>query len=278
MITRLLPAALALVLAGCASAPVYEYRATASPLLYEFSGNSDNQIETPGGMQTSGGETEATVVVSIEAAADSGTVFSAKFDAFRAAATGGAGGGELSVEDVEGATFRALLRRSGAVDILDAPDIAAEGISTDDLAGVVIGLLMPLPPGGSDPPDSWPHTVESPVGSGLEGLTKYTGVARLAGDTTWNGVSAQVIVSEGKWVLSAAGTPPGSPTEIELVMEGTTRTTYLWDSKRGVMLGAEAVSSGKGNVNAMGFEMPISNTGSSTITLQTAGSGSDDGE
>lgn len=271
---RLLATAFSIVLAACASSPIYEYLPTESPLRYEFTGSVSNEIETPGGTQTSGGESEAVIAVSIGARTDSGTAFSVVFESFHASASSDAGSGELKVEGVEGETFRAVLRGAGAVDILEAPEIEAEGIGTDDLAGIVIGLLMPLPPGGTITSESWPHKIEAPVGSGLEGSSVYDGAARLTGDTTWSGIPAQVIVSEGKWVLTAAGTPPGSPTEIELEMEGSSFTTYFWDPKRGVMLAAEAASKGSGTVSAMGFEMPITNTASSTIALQVPGSAS----
>lgn len=265
---RLLVAAFTMVITACASSPVYyEYRPTESPLRYDFTASVANEIETPGGMQTSGGESEAIVAVSIGVRTDSGTVFSVIFDSFSVAGSD-ADAGDLGVEAMEGATFLAALRPTGAVDILEAPEFELEGVTADDLAGIVISLIMPLPPGGTVTSESWPHRVESPVGAGLEGLSTYDGVARLAGDTTWNGIPAQKIVSEGNWVLTAAGTPPGSPTEIELQMEGTSSTTYFWDPARGVMLGAEAAAKGSGNVMAMGFEMPISNTASSTIALQ----------
>jgi hypothetical protein len=269
---RLLAVAFTTALTACASSPVYyEYQPTESPLRYDFTASVSNEVETPGGMQTSGGESEAIVAVSIGARTDSGTVFSVIFDSFRTATSSDAGSGELHTEDVEGATFVAALRATGAVDILEAPEIELEAVSTDDLAGIVISLLLPLPPGGTETEESWPHKVEAPVGSGLEGSSTYDGIARLAGDTTWNGIPAQKIVSEGTWVLTAVGTPPGSPTEIELQMEGTSVTTYFWDPARGVMLGAEAASSGSGTVMAMGFEMPISITASSTIALQMPG-------
>jgi len=273
----LLTAILTMSLAACASsgAPIYEYRPTESPLRYELTAHISNEIETPGGTQTSGGESDATFTASIGERTDSGTVFSVTFESFRAAASGDLGSGEVDGGAVEGTKFVAVLKDGGVVDIIEAPEIDLEGISADDLAGVVIGLLMPLPPGGADTSESWPHIVEAPVGSGLDGSSAYTGTARMAGDTTWNGVPAEVIVSEGKWVLTGAGTPPGSPAPIELTMEGTSSTTYYWDSARGVMLSAEASSQGSGSVATMGFEMPITNTASSTTTLQMPGAAAD---
>lgn len=265
----LLTAALTAVLTACASSPAYyEYQPTDSPLRYVFTASVSNEIETPGGMQRSGGESDAMVTVSVGARTDSSTAFSVTFESFQTAAGGNAVSGEPDVEDVAGATFVVALGATGSVDILEAPVIEAEGVSTDDLAGIVISLMMPLPPGGTVTSESWPHKVESPVGSGLEGSSRYDGTARLAGDTTWNGIPSQKIVSEGNWVLTAVGIPPGSPTEIELQMEGTSSTTYFWDPARGVMLGAEAAVKGSGTVAAVGFQMPISNTASSTITLE----------
>jgi hypothetical protein len=265
---RLLGAAFTMALAGCASSPVYTYKPTDAPLRYEFKGSVSNEIETPGGVQTSGGETEATAAISIAASSDSGTVLSLTFDSFRTSAAGGPGSGESGAESAEDAAFRVAWRPTGAVDILKAPDTDLEGASSDDLAGIAVNFVTPLPPGGSVTSEGWPHRVDAPVGSGLKGSAKYDGVARLAGDTTWNGTPVQKIVSEGNWVLTATGTPTGSPTEIALEMDGTSSTTYFWDPARGLMLAAEATSKGRGEVTAMGFQMPISNVASSTIALR----------
>ena len=259
---RLPAAAIALTLAACAgSAAVYEYLPTERALRYEFSGSVASEIATPGGAQAIESEPEATVVVSMGARGGAGTEFSATFESFRASPAGPG-------LDMTGVTFSGVVAADGTVEITVTPEIALEGLTSDDLSNIVTSLFAPLPPGGTATSESWPHKVEGPVGAGMQGSTSYEGVARFTGDTIWNGIPAQIIFSEGKWTMTGKGQPAGAPAEIDMALTGTSSTVYVWDPARGVLLGAESVSEGDGTVEAMGFEMPMTNAGATTITLK----------
>jgi hypothetical protein len=160
-----------------------------------------------------------------------------------------------------------VLAGNGEVEVTSAPEITAQGVTTDDMIELVTGVAFPLPPGGDSSAQSWPHHLTTPVASGMEGKVVYDGTASFAGDTTWNGIPARVIVSEGSWKLTGTGMPEGAPAEVELVLEGTSTTSYLWDPARGVLLAMDATSEGDGDVSTMGFTMPMVTTSVGTAEL-----------
>jgi hypothetical protein len=90
-----------------------------------------------------------------------------------------------------------------------------------------------------------------------EGETSYTGSARFAGDTTWNGIAARVIVSKETIRADGNGFPEGAPGEVELSVDGTASATYLWDPGSGMLLAMKAESRSEGRVFTLGFDLPI---------------------
>jgi hypothetical protein len=99
--------------------------------------------------------------------------------------------------------------------------------------------------------------------------TSYDGTASFAGDTTWNGVAARVILSEGTTTTTGRGTPEGAPGEIEFTMSGKTVIRYIWDPRGGTMLASNSSTEAEGEIEviAMGMTMPISYRGGSDVRL-----------
>jgi hypothetical protein len=98
----------------------------------------------------------------------------------------------------------------------------------------------------------------------------YDGAASLAGDTTWNGRAARVIVSEGLATVTGQGSPAGAPGEVAFTYTGRLTQRHVWDPRRGLMLAATRRLDAEGEleVRSMGMTMPISYHGTREVTLR----------
>ncbi|MDT8436246.1 MAG: hypothetical protein RRA92_05765 [Gemmatimonadota bacterium] len=258
--------ALALVLvaslAGACSGgsdPAWTLRPTPEPLRYELASEVSNFVETPGGPTGTDITTESEVAVSIGAVTAGGQrPFSVTYASFEATVDAGLGapsrvdGGGFAGLRIAGASGPA-----GALAFDSLPDVSAGSFDAGSLAGVVPDLLPALPPGGDAAAGPWDHGFTMPMGGGVSGEITYSGTARFAGDTTWEGISARRILSEGRVTFEGSGTPAGAPGPIEMKAEGDSRTLYVWDPARGVLLASESESEASGTVRAMGFDMPL---------------------
>ncbi len=263
---------LAVLTGACASsgiAPVYELRPTDDPLTYVLSSEGGNEIETPAGVQSTGYSSEAVVTIEIGEVVEGGRSFSALIESFSVESAGdfGSTSNDLTAE-VAGKSFDGILAPDGDVTFTAAPEFTKGTVSTSDLEHVVSALLFPLPPDGDPTAGPWPHRLNLSLGGALDGTSVYEGTVRMAGDTLWNGIPAAVLVSEGLATLTGSGQPQGAPAEVDMTNELETRTIYVWDPARGVLLAIQAAGSGAGEISTMGFSMPMRMSSEVIVTLQ----------
>jgi hypothetical protein len=262
----------ALAVAGCAGAggPTYEFGPTEAPLRYTFDDHGALLIETPMGEQRQTDSTVATLVFEIGASEAAGRHITTTFEALDFWVGGGGGllhtgGGELL-----GKPFTGTLAGDGTITVTAAPEIPASVEELGDPSELFNDMLPPLPPGGDGSAESWEHKVAETLEGAMTVETSYDGTASFAGDTTWNGVVARVILSEGTTTTKGRGTPEGAPGEIQITMNGKTIIRYVWDPRGGVMLASSSSTEAEGEleVTAMGMTMPISYQGGTDVRLQ----------
>ncbi|UCF20244.1 MAG: hypothetical protein JSU87_02220 [Gemmatimonadota bacterium] len=271
MYRHLCAALAAVTLSGCAGArgPVYEYRPSEAPLRYQINDHSDLLVQTPMGDQHNRDSTIAIVVLDVgQRTADAHEV-SAFFETLDIWAGGDMNQQHLEGGDMLGKAFRGTLSDQGMISVSEAPEMPSELGEATDPAAIFADLLLPLPPSGDESAESWPHKTAMTVETAMTVNNSYDGSARFAGDTTWNGQAARIIVSEGTITSSGRGYPPGAPGEIEFTMSGTATTRYFWDPQRGVMLGSVSSAKAEGDLDlpSMAMTMPISFTGSKEVRL-----------
>jgi hypothetical protein len=233
------------------------YEETDAPLSYRYATKGSQAVETPTGTSGSGFDTEATMILDVGSATPDGRAFSIDFEAFDATLEGQRGSRQVDGASVRGQVFRGMVGAAGSIRMVETPTIQAGAYDQNSLLAMIPDILVPLPPDGDASAGEWPHTWTLPTGGGLEGETSYTGTARFAGDTTWLGVEARIIVSEGSIHADGTGTPEGAPGEVTLSASGSAIATYVWDPARGVLLAMKAESRSEGSVLAMGFDLPI---------------------
>jgi hypothetical protein len=242
---------------GGGRSPVYVYDETDAPLSYRYTTVGSQAVETPNGTSGSGFDTEAVMMLDLESASPDGRAFSIEFETFDATLEGQRGSREVDGASIRGQVFRGVLGPTGSIHMLETPTVQAGAYDQNSLLAMFPDILVPLPPGGDASAGEWPHSWTLPTGGGLEGETSYTGTARIAGDTTWNGIAATVILSKGSVHADGTGTPEGAPGEVTLSASGTASATYVWDPISGVLLAMTAESRSEGSVLAMGFDLPI---------------------
>ncbi len=249
----------AILAASCTGGPppVYTFQPTEAPLSYAFSGEGSQTVETPNGTAGGSYDTDAVMQLAIGEGADGGQAFSVVFESFESVLGSQMGEREVDGSPVVGPVFRGVVGPGGTIRMTEVPPLQAGAYDQNSVVAMFPDLLAPLPPAGEEVDESWPHAYVLPSGGGLEGETRYTGTARLAGDTTWNGIAAKVIVSEGSVHADGRGTPQGSPGEVKLDANGTARATYVWDPVSGVLLAMSGESTSEGTVSTMGLDLPI---------------------
>ena len=272
MIYRMFLAALTcLAAAGCAGAsgPIYEFQPTPGPLHYEIIDRGNLLIETPMGEQRAIDSTKATLRIEIGQKSAGGRQISVAFETLDIWA-----GGDFHTEHIEGGeligrAFTGTLSDQGIIKVTEAPEIPDALQGSADPAAIFADLLLPLPPTGAESADSWSHATTRQSEGTMSTEGSYEGTARFAGDTTWNGQPARIIVSEGNTMTSGRGTPVGAPGEIEMVLRGKAVTRYIWDPSRGVMLAYQATASAEGELEvlSMAVAMPVSYQGAKEVRL-----------
>ena len=242
---------------GGGRAPVYSFQPSETPLRYSINTEGSQTVETPNGPAGGGYDTQAVLLLAFGDEMTSGRSFSAIFETFESTMESQMGKQKVDGSVVTGQVFRGSVDSSGAIEIREKPEVKVGAYDQNSLAAMFPDLLTPLPPGGESVEGSWPHAYVLPSGGGLEGETSYTGTARFAGDTTWNGIAARVIVSEGRVHADGTGTPQGAPAEVELNADGDASAVYVWDPEAGVLLAMKAESQSMGLVTTMGFDLPL---------------------
>lgn len=242
---------------GGGRAPVYSFQPSETPLRYSISTEGSQTVETPNGPAGGGYDTEAVLLLAFGDEMTGGRSFSAIFESFESTLESQMGKQKVDGSVVTGQVFRGSVDSSGAIEIREKPEVKVGAYDQNSLAAMFPDLLTPLPPGGESVEGSWPHAYVLPSGGGLEGETSYTGTARFAGDTIWNGIAARVIVSEGRVHADGTGTPQGAPAEVELNADGDASAVYVWDPEAGVLLAMKAESQSMGLVTTMGFDLPL---------------------
>jgi len=270
MRVKIIPIMTAVFATACASAavtPGFEFQPATGPLRYTMHAVNGQVVETPMGVQEGTATTDITFVMDIGGPTAGGLAVSMVLESLEGKSTeqGSYQGGDLI-----GKPYKGTLRPDGTVEITDGPETPASLSNLFDPREIMSELLPPLPPPDQVGAESWPFRRETTSETSMSITSVTVGTARIAGDTTWNGQAAQVIVTEGEAELTGSGTPPGSPGELELVVTGPVFVRYVWDGARGVMLASSSTAELTGDVTVvgMGMSFPISFTGDAEVTLQ----------
>jgi len=257
---RITIGALGLLGLACASGPtssaMFEYGPAAAPLRYAVTSHRSVKVETPMGDQQSSDTTEATVTISLGEPADVGRHVTASFEAFSSRVGGAMGARSLDGEGLIGEPLSGILRPTGRIDIDTRPTLPEALAETFDPASFFTDLLAPMPPDG-ETGAPWPVRFEVTSATAMHVTGTYDGMARLAGDTAWNGTPAKIILSEGKIEIRGSGTPSGAPAELSMKMAGTSTRRYVWDAARGVLLAGWSVDRATGSIELQGMGLTL---------------------
>jgi len=263
-----LTAGIALGCAGAAPAPVLMFGPTEAPVRYAVNDNTDIIIAPPnGGEFRTHAVNESTIEFAFGETTPEGRRVTATYVAFHSSTEGAGGNSSHTGEAFAGQPFHGLLSADGNLKVVDGPEIPSDILAEFDPAAFLTGMLPPLPPEGRETEAPWPHHLKVTDRTIMAPTSVYDGMARFAGDSTWNGIRARVIVSEGKAEVTGSGTPPGAPGQVDMTLDADVRSVYLWDPARGVLLAARSEFSGGGLMDMSGFTMPITYEGSTEITL-----------
>lgn len=249
------------LLAGCAAAgagPTFEFSPTDVPLRYGVGTTGKLVLEIPGGpTQTNDDKLSATVMMEIGQPGPEGRPVSAVFEALEASSSGDMGSTSQEGGSLIGMRYAGTLTEGGTINFSDPPETPSHLKDIVDPAALLADLLVPLPPDAEAAGASWPVNTTVTSRAGVTMTATYTGAARVAGDTTWNGQSAKVIISEGTLEVHGTGTPAGSPAEIDMTMTGPSTRWYVWDPQRGVMLASRVSGEYSGEIEVIGMGMTI---------------------
>jgi hypothetical protein len=271
MMRQSLLAANILILAGCAGAggPIYEFR-PADVQRYQLSEHGALTVDTPVGQQTATDSTRATIAIEIAGSTEGGREVVVSFDALEFWSGGDFPRQHITGDDLVNQPFRGVLNQAGEIKVTEMPDVP-EALSNAIAPDAVFANVMPpLPPMADASLPSWPHRVTMKMETTMSVELDYDGTASFAGDTTWNGEAARVIVSEGIATASGHGTPAGSPGEIDFNYTGRYVTRYIWDPVRGIMLASRSTTEAEGDLEVVDMQMimPITYQSRSDVTLQ----------
>jgi hypothetical protein len=253
---------------GCASggpSMTFGFQPASGSLRYVVTAEDRNIVETPMGTQETSSTSRMTLVLETGQRTDAGVAMTATFEDLEGSSSerGGFSGGELL-----GQPYSGTILPDGVIEITDGPETPTALKEFVDPRGFLREFLVPLPP--DDQTESWAVRRETTWDQAIEMTSVTTGTARMAGDTTWNGVPARIIVFDATISLSGSGMPAGSPSELEFAAEGPATMRFVWDARRGVMLAgtSEAEMSGEVTVVGMGMTVPIVFEGTGSIELQ----------
>jgi len=261
----------ALLFTACsANAPIYEFRPTQAPLRYEINDQGVLLIDTPVGEQRSTDSTVAVVTIDIAAGDSDSRQVRVVFESLDLwAGTDDTPAQHVQGDDLIGQPFTGTLSQTGSIAVVTAPEIAVGLLEVADPVTLFAELLPPLPPagGGSEP---WPHSTSYASEASVSVQASYDGTASFAGDTTWDGRRARIILSEGITTATGLGTPTGAQGEVVFTYTGRSRTRYIWDPDSGLMLASSAGMEAEGGLElaSMQMTMPIRYEGSRQIALR----------
>jgi len=264
-LTTIFAAAFATACASGGAQPTFEFQPASGPLRYTATGEDHNIVETPMGTQETSSTSRITVVLETAQRTADGVATTATFEVLEGSTTEQ---GSFSGGDLLGKPYSGTILPDGTVEIADGPETPGALKQFMDPRAFLRELLVPLPP--TRDAESWPVRRETTYDQVMEMTTVTSGTARLAGDTTWNGVPAKIIVLDATVELSGSGMPPGSPAELEFAAQGPATLRYVWDATRGIMLASvsETEFSGDVTVVGMGMTVPIVFRSSTTVELQ----------
>lgn len=261
-----------LALAGCAGSggAIYEFRPTDTPLQYEVRDSSVFLVKSPMGEQRFADSVRAVLAIEIGQGDTVSHQVSAVFESLDLWS------GEDSLEqhvfggDLIGVPFRGTLSQTGSIAVTESPEISEQLKELADPITLFSELLPPLPPDRTGTAEPWPHRTSYTADSPMSTEASYDGTAYFAGDTTWNGKPARIILSEGVMTVTARGTPAGAPGEVEFTYTGRSTTRYVWDPERGVMLASSATMKTEGELELLSVQMamPISYEGRREVRLR----------
>lgn len=267
---RTLTPVFAVLLAGCAAGvatALYEFRPTPEPLRYQLSEQTTVVVETPQGNQRSTDTSSATIRLTVGDAAAGGRRVTAAYEALEVRSGGDMGSLRISGGDLIGRDFAGTLAPDGRITVEHEPAIPREVSQYVDPGAWLEDLFPPLP---ADPnAASWPVEREVTSEAAMTVTVRYVGVARFAGDTTWNGRAARIILFEGEFSMRGQGQPAGAPAPLEMSIGGKATRRFVWDARRGVMLAASSEADGSGVLELVGmnFSIPASATNRSAVDL-----------
>jgi hypothetical protein len=261
----------ALAVAGCgAGASIYEFRPTSGPLHYQLREYNALRVDTPVGVQTATDSTHTAIAIEITREADGGREVTLSFEGLESWAGGDFPKHHVVGTELNGQSFPGVLRPGGVIEVSPEPEMPQSLAAAIDPTALVARLLPPLPPDGGASTPAWPHRTAVTINTATHIELVYDGTASFAGDTTWQGRSARVIVSEGIVTAAGSGRPAGAPGEVEYDYTGRYVTRYIWDPATGVMLASTTTSESEGEleVKEMQMVMPISHRGRTEVTLE----------
>ena len=235
----------------------FEFAPSDAPLRYDANTYARLEVEAPDGNMISQDTVWSTVVIEIGLPNEGGRSVSTQFEAIEVKVAGSMTNQHLKGTALIGKPYRGTLKPNGTIEVSDAPETPRGWGDLFDPAALFAELLAPLPPDANADAESWPvnTVVTSNVGWSL--TATYKGTARFAGDTTWNGQPARLIVSEGTFEMEGKGMPPGAPSEVEMTLSGTSSRRYVWDATRGVMLASRSETEAEGVVVVLDFDLAL---------------------
>lgn len=252
---------------GAAGAATFAVAPTSTPLRYRVADHTTVLIETPQGDQRSIDSATATIRLNIGEPTQGGRRVTAVFDALDVRSAGGMGSTRVTGGDLIGQEFSGVLAPTGRITLTQRPAIPRDVAEHTDPGNWLVDLLPPLPP--TPNAASWPVESELSSETAMSMRLRYTGTARTAGDTTWNGQPATIIQFEGDFTLSGRGQPAGAPAELLMSISGSATRRWLWDATGGRMLAATGEFSGNGTIELVGmnFALPAAVTNRQTVLL-----------
>jgi hypothetical protein len=272
MVRHIQLALCSLALAGCGGSggAIYEFRPTETPLQYEIRDSSVFLVKSPMGEQLFEDSVRAVVTIEIGQGDTVSHQVTAVFQSLDLWSGGDSPEQHVFGGDLIGEPFHGTLSQTGSIAVTGSPEISDQLKDLADPITLFSELLVPLPPDRTGTAEPWPHRTSYSTDAAMSTEASYDGTAYFAGDTTWNGKAARIILSEGLTTVTARGTPADAPGEVEFTYTGRSTTRYVWDPERGVMLASSATMTTEGELELLSMQMvmPISYEGSREVRLR----------